>query len=54
MGTALFAPNPKKFISKILESETLVFNGEPYQKQSKQQIGDLKEKIKEAVKKVQY
>ena len=51
-GTALFAPNPKKFISKILESETLVFQWEPYQKQkqaTKFNLSDLKEKIKEAV-----
>ena len=50
-GTAFFAPNPKVFISKILNSDTLVFQWEPYQKQkqaTKFNLGDLKEKIKEA------
>jgi len=39
------------FISKILESDTLVFQWEPYQKQkqaTKFSLSDLKEKIKEA------
>jgi len=47
----LFAPNPRLFISKILESDTLVFQWEPYQKQkqaTKFNLNDLKEKIKEA------
>ena len=30
-GTALFNPNPKKFINKLLESNTLVFQWTPYQ-----------------------
>ena len=30
-GTALFNPNPKKFINKLLESNTLVFQWSPYQ-----------------------
>ena len=50
-GTAFFVPNPKVFISKILESDTLVFQWEPYQKQkqaTKFRLSDLKEKIKEA------
>jgi len=50
-GTAFFAPNPRNFISKILESDTLVFQWEPYQKQkqaTKFNLSNLKEKIKEA------
>ena len=30
-GTALFNPDPKKFINKLLESNTLVFQWSPYQ-----------------------
>jgi len=45
----LFAPNPRVFISKILESDTLAFQWEPYQKQAtKYSLSDLKEKFKEA------
>mgnify|MGYP001162163236 CR=1 FL=1 len=53
-GTALFAPNPIKFISKILKNDSLVFQWEPYQKQkqaAKFDLNDLKEKIKEAIQK---
>lgn len=51
-GTAFFAPNPKNFISKILKSENLVFQWEPYQKQkqaTKFNLSHFKKKIREAV-----
>ena len=31
-GTALFSPNPKKFIATLMDSDTLVFQWTPYNK----------------------